>query len=368
MATLSVTNSFVAGTLAEASEVNTNFQDIITWSQGNIQEDNLGTFSGLLSWNISTGVGAIAVSNSGDQGSIVLTQSAALNPNRAGLKLEHTAAEVSGDAAAFVDLSNASSSIPGILSRHAGSGDAVQAKQSGSGNAFFAEHTGSGKYFVGNDGANDEIEIDGDELKYSPGGTEALKVDSSELVFSASGSQELKSDSTGLQIGDSNGPLLSQEGSGPILKTSSDIAIGGGGITFGAGPQAMSDGAFPSNVRFTADGLQLNGAGGPKLFAIGTKSFGVIDGDAGPTVGSVLLSSNPAGNFRVLEQRLGSVSSGQVINFPAAFAGVPVVTVTAEGPAAPSIVYWVGGVNANNFTIYHNQAFIVLNYIAIGPY
>ena len=61
MATLTVTNSFVAGTVAEASEVNKNFQDIIAWSQGTIQEDNLGTFAGLLSWIITTGVGAMNV-------------------------------------------------------------------------------------------------------------------------------------------------------------------------------------------------------------------------------------------------------------------------------------------------------------------
>lgn len=120
MATLSLTHTYVAGTLAKASEVNSNFSDIVTWSQGNIQNDNIGTLSGLVSWSISTGVAAISVTNSGSEGSVYITQSANLSSSKAVFRLTNTAAATSGDGGLHVNFSNASATIPALLVSYKG--------------------------------------------------------------------------------------------------------------------------------------------------------------------------------------------------------------------------------------------------------
>jgi hypothetical protein len=41
MSTLSITNTFVANTLAQAAQVNQNFADVVTWANGNISNNNI---------------------------------------------------------------------------------------------------------------------------------------------------------------------------------------------------------------------------------------------------------------------------------------------------------------------------------------
>lgn len=121
MATLSLTNTFIAGTLAKASEVNQNNTDIINWSSGNIQNDNLGTMSGAISWSITTGVKAISIANSGNDGSVSITQSASLNPNKSDFRLENTAAQTAGNASMYLLMTSSSSTIPLFQADYAGS-------------------------------------------------------------------------------------------------------------------------------------------------------------------------------------------------------------------------------------------------------
>ncbi len=120
MATLSLTNTFIAGTLAKASEVNQNFTDLINWSSGNIQNDNLGLMNGTISWSIATGVKAISIANSGNEGSIGITQSVGLNPNKATIRIIDNAAQTAGDAEIYVNMSSLSSTIPILKLDYAG--------------------------------------------------------------------------------------------------------------------------------------------------------------------------------------------------------------------------------------------------------
>jgi microcystin-dependent protein len=95
MATLTVTNTYIAGTLAKASEVNQNFNDIINWAAGNIQNDNIGTLSGPITWSITTGVQAISIANSGSEGSMTVTQSALLTAGKAIVLIDDNASSSS---------------------------------------------------------------------------------------------------------------------------------------------------------------------------------------------------------------------------------------------------------------------------------
>jgi microcystin-dependent protein len=112
MATLSFTHTFIAGTLAKSSEVNQNFTDIVNWSAGNIANDNLDTMTGTIDWSVTTGVKAISIANSGNEGSIGITQSAVLNPNKSDLSIIDNAAQISGVAALYCSMSSLSATIP----------------------------------------------------------------------------------------------------------------------------------------------------------------------------------------------------------------------------------------------------------------
>lgn len=114
MSTLSLTNTFLAGTLAKASEVNQNFSDIINWASGNIGSDNLSVLTGPLVWNITTGVKALDITAAGGETAIYINQTAALNPNKATLLIEDSATEVSGTAVVYIKLDTIGSTIPAL--------------------------------------------------------------------------------------------------------------------------------------------------------------------------------------------------------------------------------------------------------------
>lgn len=90
MATLSIPYSFTAGTPALASEVNANFQAIVNWTQSNIGTDNLGILTArsialpsaptlaILSLQQTSSQPALAISNTGSDTTVSLTQGGAL--------------------------------------------------------------------------------------------------------------------------------------------------------------------------------------------------------------------------------------------------------------------------------------------------
>lgn len=112
MATLTVTNQYISGTLAKASEVNQNFTDVINLINGNIQNDNLGTMSGEVTWNITTSLKAIEITNAGGETSIEVTQSAAPDPNKAIVLIDDNSSPSSNTLAFQVDSTSRGAAMP----------------------------------------------------------------------------------------------------------------------------------------------------------------------------------------------------------------------------------------------------------------
>lgn len=130
MSVLSVSNTFAANTTAFASEVNTNFSDILVWANGNISNDNLTTLTGEVSWSISSDVFAIDIANGGTEGSINIAQSGVLDSNKSALKVLASGAQTTGAAALDVSFTGAST-IPLVKLANSGTGFGIDYSQSG---------------------------------------------------------------------------------------------------------------------------------------------------------------------------------------------------------------------------------------------
>ena len=100
--------------------MNQNFTDLVNWSSGQIQNDNFGTFNGPLTWSISTGVKAISIANSGNEGSVSITQSIALNPLKSSLSIVDNATQTSGLAEVYLSMTSISSTIPLVKADYGG--------------------------------------------------------------------------------------------------------------------------------------------------------------------------------------------------------------------------------------------------------
>lgn len=250
MASLTVTHTFVPGTSADAAEANTNFQDIVTWSQGNVQEDNLGTFSGALTWSISTGVVAMSVANSGDQGSLELTQSAALNPNRSGVKLSHTAAETAGDAGLFVDFTNASSTVPLVKAKANSASPLFEGEQQGSG-VFLRFKNASDTFFElsENSGVVTYETFNGDTHRFAQDGTARLDVASSLIFNDTAGTKLFEVSTSSLLFNNSSGTKLFEVTDGTLTVLES------GGNSFSVDASAVDTATMvvKDTIRFASD-------------------------------------------------------------------------------------------------------------------
>lgn len=226
MATLTVTNTYIAGTLAKASEVNQNFTDILNWAAGNIENDNLGTMSGTISFNIVTGVKALDITNAGNEGTIEIAQNAALNPNKSSFKLAHAAADTAGDAGVFLEFASASSTIPVMRIDNAGTGASLQFRDGTSEKMSIKMAAGEIQYdaTTGNEhsfrvNAVEEFAISGSGVAF---GSAIATVDINTLNIESGGPQITKSGSSmllnsALLLGDASGPSLEKDGSNELL-------------------------------------------------------------------------------------------------------------------------------------------------------
>lgn len=123
MSTLSTTYTFSAGNLIKSAEVNQNYTDIVSWGNGNIQQDNLGTMSGTITWAITSNTLAQSISNSGTQGSIAMTYTGVLAASKAPLRISNSTAQTAGDAAVFYgESTNASTTIAAVKLSQSGTG------------------------------------------------------------------------------------------------------------------------------------------------------------------------------------------------------------------------------------------------------
>lgn len=118
MATLTIPNSFTAGTPALANEVNANFTSIISWSS-NIDQDNLADFTGELKFVIANG-NAIVIQNNGNDESIMITQGALLGAGKASILITDNQTQTASGAAELKMVLAAGATIPAIHVTHGG--------------------------------------------------------------------------------------------------------------------------------------------------------------------------------------------------------------------------------------------------------
>lgn len=119
MPTASVTHSFSAGTSAKASEVNTNFSDLIS-TMNALDQVNLTTLTGTVTWAVTTSDLAASMSSSGDAGVLLISQTGVLASTKSAVKISDTAAQTTGDASLFLDVTNAATAKPALRIDDAG--------------------------------------------------------------------------------------------------------------------------------------------------------------------------------------------------------------------------------------------------------
>ncbi len=128
---LSVSNIFQSNTKILASEVNQNFSDIVVWANGNITNSSFGTMLGEIEWSISSNVLAIDITNSGTEGSISATQSGILASGKSVVKIVASGSQTAGAAALDVSLSGVGATIPVASLTNAGTGHGTSLSQNG---------------------------------------------------------------------------------------------------------------------------------------------------------------------------------------------------------------------------------------------
>jgi len=158
MATLSVTNTFVAGTKAKASDVNTNFADIIAWASGNIQDDNFGIMQGTMTWDVNSNEPAIAITSSSNQGAISIVQDSILASGYSVVKILDSVAETNTNGIMWITATNAGTTKPALLIDYAGSGDSFKITNNAGDERFKVSSAGniasSGNLIVGGVGTS----------------------------------------------------------------------------------------------------------------------------------------------------------------------------------------------------------------------
>jgi len=130
MATLTIPHSFVAGTPALASEVNANFQAVVSWTQGQISTDNIGILGArsvalpssptlaILSISQTASQIGLNVSNNGTDSAIAINQSGALAAGKAALLINSPSTQLNAGAAEILMTLATNSTIPALLIKH----------------------------------------------------------------------------------------------------------------------------------------------------------------------------------------------------------------------------------------------------------
>lgn len=131
MSLLSIPVTFVNGGVVYAADHNSNMTSILNWANGNIDNTNLTTLSGTVTWVVSSNVAAVAVSSSSTVGIEALTQTGVLGAAAASWQLTDSGAQTTGTASWYLSMTSSSSTIPAKKVSNAGTGMAEQTAQSG---------------------------------------------------------------------------------------------------------------------------------------------------------------------------------------------------------------------------------------------
>jgi hypothetical protein len=130
MATLTIPHNFVAGTPALASEVNANFQAIVSWTQSNIGTDNLGILSArsvalpsspqyaILSINQTASQPALNVSNTGSDTAVTVTQGGLLATGKSVFLISDSISQTASGAAHMKMSLSGTTTIPALEIKH----------------------------------------------------------------------------------------------------------------------------------------------------------------------------------------------------------------------------------------------------------
>lgn len=181
MATFSVTHTYVAGTLAKASEVNTNFGNVTTFlnaggggvNNAGIQQDNMGLLTGPLIWNLSTNTKAIDITSASNIVGIRLLQNAVLSSSNSALGVRSDANQTTGDALVHFLQTNSSSTIPTLRVDQSGPGTNIDLHDDAG--LFFR----TGKASGGNgSGVHFNVPTSGMVYEFRVAGTEILQLSS----------------------------------------------------------------------------------------------------------------------------------------------------------------------------------------------
>lgn len=267
--------TFVAGTKAKASEVNTNFgESAIAFTQ--IDDTNFSTFGGVVSWVIADSSQAIDIINSSTTASesLKIAYSGKLGANKSGLILNFTGVENTGNAGLDIDFSNAGTTIPALRLNNAG-----------------------GILLEGGDSTDIGLRItdsgSGNDLTFDA-------INSRNFVLAVEGVSSLSFVTNGIKIGDSTGPELTQNAAlkeliitdsfrlfdelGPKFTRSEDgVAILEDKLGFGGSSQPFISQAA-SNRLLIQTQLVIGDSSGPILLKNGINRLQIDD--------SIILTSN----------------------------------------------------------------------------
>ena len=143
MSALNFPYTYIGGTVILASEANANNAAIATWSNGNIDDSNFGTFTGSLDWTVASNVLCLSGTSSSNLGVMSFSQTGALDAARSVLNLTSPVAQTAGDALANFSFTNASSSIPVLRLTNAGTGNFITARTAAGVDKFTVASSGN---------------------------------------------------------------------------------------------------------------------------------------------------------------------------------------------------------------------------------
>jgi hypothetical protein len=153
-------NTFTPSTTILSSSVNANFAAIVAWANGNIGTANLETLTDKITWAISSNVVALDISSTSTAGVYVASLTGVLAATKSAFDLQSNAAQTAGRALAYLNLSNASSTIPGLLLNNAGTGIGLSITQSGAGSGLKVAQAANAKAIeVTNSGTSNSIDV-----------------------------------------------------------------------------------------------------------------------------------------------------------------------------------------------------------------
>jgi hypothetical protein len=123
---LSISNNFTSNTTILSASVNSNFSTIASWANGNIQQDNLGTFSGAINWTITGNNLALNIASASTTGVNVTALTGILASTKSAYDISSAAVQSTGRALVYLNLSNAASTIDVLQINNAGTGQGLE--------------------------------------------------------------------------------------------------------------------------------------------------------------------------------------------------------------------------------------------------